>query len=140
MIAYFDTFGVIPLLVEEPTSVAAARFWDQAARVVSVRLLYPEARAALAQARRNGRLTARQLSTAVSELESLDRQLDHVEVTADLAARAGALAETAALRGYDALHLAAAESIADADLVVVAGDVALRSAAHALGLATATLG
>jgi len=37
------------------------------------------------------------------------------------------------------LHLAAAELIADEDLVVVAGDQDLRSAAQALGLATANL-
>jgi len=139
MIAYFDTSALIPLLVEEPTSASVARLWDDATRVASVRLLYPEARAALAQARRVGRLTSRQLSTAVTGLESLDRQLDHIEVTAHLAARAGELAESAALRGYDAVHLAAAESVADTELVVVAGDLALRSAAHTLGLAIATL-
>lgn len=105
--------------------------------MASVRLLYPEARAALAQAQRMGRLAAERLPTAVADLESLDRQVDHIEVTAELAARAGSLAESAALRGYDAVHLAAAESIADPDLVVVAGDVTLRLAAQALGLAIA---
>ena len=68
-------------------------------------------------------------------LELLDQHVDHVEVTAELAARAGELAEAVAMRGYDAVHLAAA----DGDLIVVAGDLALRSAAHQLGLATATL-
>jgi predicted nucleic acid-binding protein len=139
MIAYFDTSALSPLLVEEPTSASVALLWDSANRVASVRLLYPEARAALAQARRVGRLTPRQLSRAVADLESLDQQLDHIEVTAHLAMRAGALAESSALRGYDAVHLAAAESITDSELVVVAGDLALRSAAHTLGLATATL-
>lgn len=137
MIAYFDTSALIPLLVEEPTSTAVAGLWDEATRVVSVRLIYPEGRAALAQARRMGRLTANQLKSAVAELAALDRQLDHVELTAALAARAGQLAEDHALRGYDAVHLAAAESIADTELVVVAGDQALRSAAQALGFATA---
>ncbi|MDR9451384.1 MAG: type II toxin-antitoxin system VapC family toxin [Acidimicrobiia bacterium] len=139
MIAYFDTSAVLPLIIEEPASEPAGRLWDDASRVVSVRLLYPEARAALAQARRTGRLTSRQLRSAVAELEALDQQLDHVEVTAVLATRAGELAETHALRGYDAVHLAAAEAIADADVVMVAGDQALSAAAGALGLATAQL-
>ena len=139
MIAYYDTSALIPLLIDEPSSPVVGRIWDTATRVSSVRLLYPEARAALAQAQRMGRLTRRQLRVAVTQLESLDRQLDHVEVTALLAARAGELAEEVAIRGYDAVHLAAAESIADQDLVVVAGDGALRSAAHRLGMATARL-
>jgi predicted nucleic acid-binding protein len=84
-------------------------------------------------------MTSHQLQAAVNDLEVLDRQLDHVEVTAQLAMRAGELAEAVALRGYDALHLAAAQSIADEELVVVAGDLALRTAAGELGLATAVL-
>ncbi len=139
MIAYFDTSALIPLLIEEPTSAAASQLWDGAGRVVSVRLLYPEARAALALARRMGRLSSRQLRSAVSGLDSLDRQLDHIELTEPLATRAGKLAEDYELRGYDAVHLAAAELVTDEDLVVVAGDRGLRSAAHALGLATANL-
>ena len=139
MIAYFDTSALIPLLIEEPASVPAARLWDEATRVASVRLAYPEARAGLARAARMGRLSPAGLRAAVSGLEVLDRQLFHIEVTARLATRAGDLAEAVALRGYDAVHLAAAESIADRDLVMVTGDIALRSAAGALGMATAVL-
>ncbi len=139
MIAYFDTSAIIPLLVTEPTSDAVAEWWMRASRVVSVRLLYPEARAALARAHREGRLTARQHRTTVSELGRLDAQLDHVEVTGHLAVRAGELAEEEALRGYDAVHLAAAETIADNELVLVTGDQTLRAAAHHVGIATAVL-
>ena len=139
MIAYFDTSALIPLIIDEPMSAPAAELWGMAPRVVSVRLLYPEARAALAQARRLRRITERQLEYALRSLESLDDQIDHIEVTAVLARRAGELAQMAALRGYDAVHLAAAESIADEHLVVVAADNALRSAAHTIGMATATL-
>ena len=139
MIAYFDTSAVIPLLVTEPTSDAVAEWWMRASRVVSVRLLYPEARAALARAHREGRLTGQQHRITVSELARLDAQLDHVEVTGHLAARAGDLAEQEALRGYDAVHLAAAETIADDDVVLVTGDRTLRVAAHHVGIATAVL-
>jgi hypothetical protein len=133
VIAYFDTSALIPLVVEEPGSDYASRVWDAAERLVTVRVAYPEGRAALAQARRLGRLTPRAYRTVRDGFEDLWRQLDRVEVTATLALRAGDLAEQLALRGYDAVHLAAAETIADPDLVVVAGDGPLCDAAVTLG-------
>ena len=139
MIAYFDTSAVVPLLVAEPGSVRAATLWDGADRAVSVRLLYPEGRAALAQAQRLGRLTARQLRAAVAELEARYVELDLIELDDALARRAGHLAELHGLRGYDAMHLAAADRVRDPDLVVVAGDRALLTAAIAEGMATASL-
>lgn len=139
MIAYFDTSAVVPLLVVEPGSARAASLWAGADRVVSVRLLYPEARAALAQAERLGRLTARQLRDAVAELDSLFEEIDILEVDDALARRAGDLAEALRLRGYDAVHLAAADRVRDPNLVVVAGDGALLDAATAEGMAVAVL-
>jgi uncharacterized protein len=136
VIAYFDTSAVVPLLVDEPGSSTAATLWDRADRVVSVRLVYAEARAALAQAARMGRLPARQLRTAVRAMETLYDELDLVEVDDELVRRAGELAEGRALRGYDAVHLAAAALIDDDDLVVVAGDRALLGAASHQGMAT----
>jgi predicted nucleic acid-binding protein len=139
VIAYYDTSAVVPLLIAEPRSARAATLWDQADRVVSVRLLYPEARAALAQAERLGRLSDRQLRGAVAEFDDRWSQLDLVEVDEQLAFRAGALAEAHGLRGYDAVHLAAADRIRDANLVVVAGDGALLNAASAEGMTIANL-
>jgi uncharacterized protein len=59
--------------------------------------------------------------------------MDAIEVTAALAQSAGDLAEVHGLRGYDAVHLAAAVLIA-AD-VVVSADAELLRAAIASGLA-----
>ena len=140
MIAYFDTSAVVPLLVAEVGSVRAASLWDGADRVVSVRLAYPEGRAALAQAQRLGRLTVRQLRVAVTDLDARFDQLDVIEIGEQLAHRAGELAEAHSLRGYDAVHLAAADRVRDPDLVVVAGDGALLDAASAEGIAVAALG
>lgn len=140
MIAYFDTSAVVPLLVAELGSPRAAQLWDAADRVVSARLAYPEGRAALAQAHRLGRLTARQLRAAVEELGERCSQLDLVEIDQGLALRAGELAETRGLRGYDAVHLAAANTVRDLDLVVVAGYGAFLHAADEEGLATAPIG
>ena len=139
MIAYFDTSAVVPLLVAEPGSARAASLWDGADRVVSVRLMYPETRAALAQAERLGRLTARQLRDAVTQFDSVFEEIDIVEVDDDLARRAGELAEVRQLRGYDAVHLAAADRVRDPNVVVIAGDGALLQAATAEGMAVAEL-
>ena len=106
---------------------------------MSVRLIYPEARAALAQAHRLQRLSARQLRTAVRELDDLYDQLDIVEVDAALAHRGGELAEAHRLRGHNSVHLAAADRVADAELVMVAGDDTLLSAADAENMATAKI-
>ena len=139
MIAYFDTSAVVPLLIDEPGSARATSLWDGADRVVSVQLLYPETRAALAQAKRLGRLTARQLRGAVTEFDSLFEVIDLVEVDHVLAVRAGELAEARRLRGYDAVHLAAAERVRDPDVVVIAGDGVLLDAAADEGMAVAAL-
>ena len=53
---YFDTSAVVPLVIEEPSSIVASRLWDEADRVVSSRLVYAEGRAALAMARRLDRI------------------------------------------------------------------------------------
>jgi uncharacterized protein len=137
VIAYFDTSAVIPLLIGEPSSVNCTRLWNEAARSISVRLLYPEARAALTRAQRMGRITTRQHEAAVAELETIVTEIDHVEITAELARSAGDLAQTHHLRGYDAVHLAASIAALDAELVLVTGDNDLASAARSLGVPVA---
>lgn len=140
MIAYFDTSAIVPLLIDEPGSGHARRAWDEASRIVGVQLVYPEARAALAQARRLGRLTSAQLRTAVHALDERFPQIDVVEIDEPLAREAGALAEAHGLRGYDAVHLAAAQRVQQPDLVLVAGDRSLLAAAGAIGVTVASIG
>jgi predicted nucleic acid-binding protein len=139
LIVYFDTSAVVPIVVEEPSSTVASRLWDEADRVVSSRLVYAEARAALATARRLGRIGASGLREAVLAFEGLYDQLDLIEVTEGLVREAGGLAERLGLRGYDALHLASARLIADAETVLATADRGLFAAARAVGLATAGL-
>lgn len=137
MIAYFDTSALVPLIVEEAGSIRAGEIWDRAERVVSVRVVYAEARAALALAARTGRIEPRDLERTVAVLDGLYVQLDHVGVDDPLVRRAGDLAQEHALRGYDAIHLVAAHRIADEETVLVAGDRRLRQAAQGLGIAVA---
>lgn len=135
MIAYLDTSALIPLVIEEPGSQRAGRVWDTAEHVLSVRLVYAEARAALAQAVRLGRLAGAELAGTVAGLDELYDQLAVIEVDDALVRRAGELAELHALRGYDAVHLGAAERVANDTTVLVAGDRDLLAAAATLGLA-----
>ena len=140
MIAYFDTSAVVPLLIDEPGSETARGTWDEASRIVGIPLLYAETRAALAQAQRAGRLTASQLRSTVGTLDEHYMQLDLLDIDDVLVRHAGELAETHGLRGYDAVHLAAALQVIDPDLVLVAGDRALLAAAKSAGLQVAAIG
>lgn len=99
-------------------------------------LAYPEARAALAAARRARRLTASRHHTAVVDFESLHSTTLIVGVDDMLARRAGDLAAEHHLRGYDAVHLASALRLGD-QTVLGTWDERLQEAAVASGLAVA---
>jgi len=139
LIVYFDTTALLPIVVEEPSSPAVARLWDEADRVVSSRLIYAEVRAVLATAHRMNRLDRRALRAGVQEFEAVYDQLDMVEVTEQLVRDAGVLAERFGLRGYDAVHLASAQLVDDPEMVFAAGDRELVGAARRLRIATANL-
>ena len=140
MIAYFDTSAIVPLLVDEDGTIAARDIWLSADSLVSVRLARVEARAALAQAFRTGRIASEHLRSSTRELEGLFAQLQVIEVDDALVHQAGDLAELQALRAYDAVHLAAALQVIEAELVLVAGDQALLAAAQSVGLTVAAIG
>lgn len=136
MIAYFDTSALVPLLIDEPASSICERLWDDAEDVVSVRIAYVEAAAAIAQARRLERLTRSQQRDALRLLDETWDQFQLIDVDEPLVHRAGALADLHSLRGYDATHCAGAESINDADVVAASGDWQLLAAWRAIGMHT----
>lgn len=136
MIAYLDTSALVPLLVAEPSSPTCRRLWDDADAVVSCRLMYVEAAAALAQAQRMGRLSARAHSSSLARLDDLWEQMDVIEIDDVLIRRAAALAHRFGLRGYDAVHCACAERVVDPSLVAAAGDGVLLEAWRQLGVST----
>jgi predicted nucleic acid-binding protein len=118
---------------EEDGSALADDLWNRAETVYSSQLVYPEARAAAAAANRAGRIDAARLRSAVEEIEALCDELAVLGVDAGLARDAGELAERHALRGFDAVHLAAALSIGDPGVLVATWDRALGDAAARLG-------
>ena len=129
MITYVDTSVLLKLLVDDERSTdAAQRLWLESDFVVCAEIGYAEARAALAAARRSGRLDTDGLSIAKAGLAALWAQLDLVPVTTALILVAGDLAEAEGLRGYDAVHLAAA--LAAQATVVATADTQLLEAAR----------
>lgn len=139
MICYFDTSACVPLLISEPGSSLCQRLWDEADDVVTSRLLYVEAAAALAGARRCGRVTERERRSALRILDRLWGEFHVIEVDHVVAGRAADLAHECELRGYDAVHCASAELVNADDLVLASGDKHLLGACTALGLATADI-
>lgn len=111
MITYVDTSTLIKLLIDEVGTTEAGLIWDEPDVLVSARVGHVEARAALAAARRQGRITAVVFRAAVAGLEVLWSQVSVVEIDEDLMRLAGDLATTHSLRGYDAVHLAAAHLV-----------------------------
>jgi len=135
LITYLDTSTLIKLLIHEPGSEQATRIWDAADRLVSVGLVEVEARAALAAAERSNRLTTAEHRRAKASLTAHLDQVNIVEVDAHLITAASELAEREGLRGYDAVHLAAA-LVVGVDALTSA-DADLCSAAARRGLSVA---
>jgi predicted nucleic acid-binding protein len=132
VITYVDTSTLLKLVIDEEGSDRAGLVWDAADALASVRLVIVESRAALALAARRGRLTTRQHEQARNELAELLGDLHLAEVTEALIFRAADLAEDEGLRGYDAVHLAAALHLGAS--VLTSADDALCEAAGRNGM------
>jgi uncharacterized protein len=132
VITYVDTSTLLKLIVDEEGSGRAVLIWSSADAVASVSLITVEARAAIAAAARGRRLTATQASDAVDELDALLRVLYLIPVTDELVSAAAELAAVEGLRGYDAVHLAAALDISAT--VFSSADTTLCAAAERRGL------
>ena len=136
MIVYFDTSSLVPLLVAEPASAPCRELWYIADVALTSRLGHVEAAAALAQAVRSGRVDESAHRLALARLDELWSSVAPVEIDMSLMRRASELAALHALRGYDAVHAASAELVADESTVAASGDRALLRAWRALGLST----
>lgn len=135
MITYVDTSSLLKLIVEEPGSDRVELVWNAADAVASASLVLVESRAALAAAERGGRLTASQHLDAKAELVSLVDSLMIVEVTTQLVTSAGDLAESQSLRGYDAVHLAAALIVESSIFASADANLCLAAERHGLHIA-----
>ena len=141
MAAFFlDTSTVLKRYVQE-TGTA----WVQALAAPTVRhslfvvrITLAETVAAITRRERGGSITPQDAATAVADFQlDFARQYRVVEVSAGLVAQAATLARRHALRGYDAVQLAAALEIhaTDPSLTLLSADAELNTAATAEGLA-----
>lgn len=102
---------------------------------MSSRLLYAEARASLASARRSKRIAEHACGVAHRELERRWQDLTVVEIDDELTRAAGHVSDVFGLCTGDAIHLASALELGDPGLVVATWDGELRRAALDAGLA-----
>ena len=139
MITYFDTSAIVPLLIDEATSEHSSILWNATDEPISSVLVYVETRAALASAFRSRRLTRNQFESSKEIFEELYEKILEVQVSASLLQRAAELSELLSLRGYDAVHLASAETVGEGECIFATYDIKLSSAANNLGLFAAPL-
>ena len=139
MIAYLDTSALLKLILHDEPGVAEAHDITSAVDgILTSRIAYPEARAALGAAERAGRIDGARHLVARSSLDRLFGRLEVVEVIPTLAYVAGELAQGLALKGADALHLASALGASGAGGVLfVTWDQQLARAGAKAGLGVA---
>ena len=133
MIAYLDTSAFVKLMLDEEGSTVADELWSSADVVVTSQLTYAEARAAVASAVRQGRLTRSRSANVVDELDAAWQEVAAADVDGVISQLAGSLAERHALRGADAVHLATGLRSRSDDMVFVTWDRRLARGAQAAG-------
>lgn len=137
MILYLDTSAWLKLGDEHGTQEVVTAV--QSAQLVAIsQIAYAEARAALARVLREKRTTHAEHRKRIAALEADYIEILKIEVSEEVIRKAGELAESHALRGFDAIQLASARWLARKTrkpVRLLAFDKRLNEAAHALGLA-----
>jgi predicted nucleic acid-binding protein len=138
--AYFlDTSTVVKRYVRETGTAWVQALTAPAAghSLFLVRITLAEMVAAMTRRQRGGQISAQDAATALADFHyDFARQYLIVEVSATLVGYAASLARTHALRGYDAVQLAAALEIHSQapSLTLLSADAGLNTAATAEGL------
>ncbi len=138
MILYLDTSAWLKLYVDERGTQEVIAAVQSAELVAISRIAYAEARAALARVLREKRTTHAEHRKRIAALDTDYVEVLKVEVSEEVVRQAGELAESHALRGFDAIQLASARWLARKTrkpVRLLAFDKRVNKAAHALGLA-----
>jgi len=141
VILYLDTSSLVKLYVEEAHSESVRQWVVDAELVATCRVTYPETLSALTRRCRNGDLSledfdmlAQCFTAEWGSYAAID--FDEIE--------AGRLVTEHGLRGFDAVHLAAAKTLQNPDysvsLAFSSFDAVLNSAAAAEGFAVLSAG
>lgn len=134
---YFDTSALVKLYLEESGSNAVAAAIAPEAVVATHQIAYLETHSAFSRASREGRLTGDALDQARSEFERDWSSYLVVHVSPPLLGHAVKLVDSFGLRAYDALHLAAADTLSKQSgqaVLFACFDRRLNRAAEVLGL------
>ncbi len=137
MIVYLDTSAFLKLYLKEAGSDQVGLLVAEATAVFTHVITYAEMRAGFAQAVRMKRLTEAQRKVQRERFEADWAALFVIAVDDPLIRRAAELVERFELRGYDGVHLAAAETVwrqAPDSFRLAAFDRRLDAAARTLGM------
>jgi len=137
MTVYLDTSNLVKLYIKEDDSAQIRQLVESADVVVSSAIAYAEARATFARLQRMRQMTAEAMRRATDQLNADWARFVIVPANIDLIRGAGELAETHALSGCDAIHLASLETLLvrvdDDDVEFSCADERLVKAARSLG-------
>ena len=140
-VVYLDTSAWVKLFLKETENEVVKRWMSQSRRVATLVVTYTELIAGLAKAERMGRISASDKKIAMASAESDLDSFMLITPTLALCKRAANLADRFGLRGYDSVHLAAAEAlmiqIMPQKLIFASYDQALNRAAISLGISVA---
>lgn len=106
-----DASAAIKLVLAEPASDLVRRLWDEPIPWVAPAIVLAEVAAGISAAHRGGRLRAAAARRAQATWRSVSDEIDLLTVDPALATAAAGLAATRAMRGTDAIYLAAAERV-----------------------------
>ena len=134
MSGYLDSSGAVKLFLgDEGSSDELRSFMEFAGTIATSRLTYVETRAALASARRSGRLASAVHDEAVMHFEAVWETFTIVDLTQAIAVDAGVVAESFGLRAGDAIQFASLRGLEAPDVPMIAWDERLRAAAKSSG-------
>jgi len=105
---YLDTSALVKLYVEEQGSTLVREWVQEATAVATSAIAYAEARAAFARRRREKYFTSGDYRRVIQDFDNDWGHYVLLEVSDSVIRKAAKLAETHALRAYDAIHLASA--------------------------------
>lgn len=135
---YWDSSAIVPLLVDEPSSAAVAREYEDDPEAFVWWATAVECVSALARLEREGSLSRAGMTEALTRLDALVRAWREIQPTEPVRRTAVRLLRVHPLRAADAIQLSAARVAAEDQphtLPFVTLDVALAQAAEREGFA-----
>lgn len=118
----------------ERTTEPLKELWASADKLTSTRLLFVESASSLERARRAKRVSDADSLNAFEQLEQMWDEMVVIELGEPLMLRAALLASQFGLRGFDAVHCAAALGMDDDNVIAVSSDSRMNAAWSKLGM------